>query len=167
MTAFQEGNLKIVCPDDAQPRRLEDKTTHKLSHCMKAVDCIFEWKGETHFLEIKDPDHPDARAEGKEKFKENLQSGKLNEDLTHKYRDSFLYEYASGRAKGGIHYIVLLCMSSLDSHLLSRRSEELRKSIPLRGPDGPWPRPFLTSCVVLNLEAWKRNLPKFPIERLS
>jgi hypothetical protein len=167
MTAFQEGDLVIEFPDDAAPRRFDDQKTHKLSRCMKAVDCIFEWNGDTYFLEIKDPDNPKAQAEGREIFERDFQSDVLNNNLTYKYRDSFLYEYASGRVRGKIHYIVLLCMSKLDSHLLANRSDELRKLIPLEGPNGPWQKSFVSSCIVLNIEAWKRNLTQFPVRRLS
>jgi hypothetical protein len=134
---------------------------------MKAVDCIFEWNGDTYFLEIKDPDNPISQAEGREKFLHKLQSDVLNNDLKYKYRDSFLYEYASGRVKGKIHYIVLLCMKNLDSSMLMNRGEELRKAIPLEGPSGPWQRAFVTSCTVLNIDAWKRLLNQFPVRRLS
>lgn len=167
MTAFREGDLEIEFPDQAAPRRFDDPKTHKLAHCMKAVDCIFEWKGDTFFLEIKDPDNPKAQAEGKAQFLQDLQSGVLNNNLTYKYRDSFLYEYASGRVKGKIHYIVLLCMSRLDSYLLSNRSDELRKLIPLEGPSGPWQKSFVNSCSVLNIASWKRQFDQFPVRRLS
>jgi hypothetical protein len=167
MMAFREGDLEIAFADPMAPRRFDDLATHKLTHCMKAVDCIFEWNGETYFLEIKDPDDPRARAEAREKFVQKLQSGELNNDLKYKYRDSFLYEYASGRVKGKIHYIVLLCMKNLDSSMLMNRGEELRKSLPLDGPDGPWQRSFVSSCTVLNIESWNRHLTQFPVHRLS
>ncbi len=167
MKEFCEKDIEIEFPDKAAPRRFDDQKTHKLAHCMKAVDCIFEWNGETYFLEIKDPEHPHAQAKDKAQFLQDFQSGVLNSKLAHKYRDSFLYEYASGRVKGEIHYIVLLCMSRLDSHLLSNRSDELRKSIPLEGPSGPWQKPFVSSCIVLNIEAWKRHLAQFPVRRIS
>ncbi len=167
MTAFQEGDLEIEFPDHAAPRRFDDPKVHKLARCMKAVDCIFEWNGDTYFLEIKDPDNPKAQAEGIEQFLQDFESGVLNNALVYKYRDSFLYEYSSGRVKGRIHYIVLLCMTTLDSSLLLNRSDELRKSIPLEGPNGPWQKPFASSCIVLNIEAWRRYLAQFPVHRLS
>jgi len=165
--AFREGDLEIEFPDHAAPRRFDDPKTHKLARCMKAVDCIFEWNGDTYFLEIKDPDNPKAQTEGKEQFLREFQSDVLTNKLTYKYRDSFLYEYASDRIKGKIHYIVLLCMKQLDSYLLSSRSDELRKSIPLERPNGPWQNSFVSSCTVLNIEAWKRNLAQFPVRRVS
>jgi hypothetical protein len=167
MIAFREGDLEIEFPDQVAPRRFDDPKTHKLAHCMKAVDCIFEWNGDTYFLEIKDPDSPRAQAQGREQFLQDFQSGILNNNLTYKYRDSFLYEYASGHIKGKTHYIVLLCMNRLDSYLLSNRSDELRKSIPLEGPSGPWQKSFVSTCTVLNIEAWKRHLKQFPVRRLS
>jgi hypothetical protein len=134
---------------------------------MKAVDCIFEWNGDTYFLEIKDPDNPNSQTGGKEQFNQKFLSGVLDNDLKYKYRDSFLYEYASGHGTGKLHYIVLLCMKNLDSSMLMRRSETLRKAIPMEGPSGPWQKSFITTCTVLNLEAWKRFLSQFPVRRLS
>ncbi len=167
MKVFREGDLEIEFPEHTIPRRFDDQKTHKLTDCMKAVDCIFEWNGDTYFLEIKDPDDPKTQEKGREQFLQKLQSGVLNNDLKYKYRDSFLYEYASGRAKGKIHYIVLLCMKNLDSYLLTHRSDELRKALPLDGPGGQWQKAFVTSCTVLNLDAWKRVLDQFPVRRLS
>jgi hypothetical protein len=167
MTAFREGDLEIEFPDNAAPRRFDDPKTHTLSRCMKAVDCIFEWNGDTYFLEIKDPDAPQTQTEGRDVFLHDFQSGTLNNKLTYKYRDSFLYEYASGRTKGRIHYIVLLGMKNLDSYLLSNKSDVLRRSIPLEGPMGSWQKPFVSSCTVLNIEAWQRQMPQFPVRRLS
>jgi len=164
---FREGDLEFEFPDHASARRFDDPTIHKLAHCMKAVDFIFEWNGDTYFLEIKDPEDPSAQATAKQGFSSDLQSGVLDNKLTLKYRDSFIYEYASGRVKGRVHYIVIICLKNLDSQLLLNRSDRLRKSLPLSGPDGPWQRPFVSSCVVLNIEAWKRLFVSVPLRRLS
>lgn len=166
MTAFREGDIEIDFPDQVTPRKFDDPAIHKLT-CMKAVDCIFEWNGDTYFIEVKDPDNPRTHAEGREQFLQKFQSDKLNNDLKYKYRDSFLYEYASGRAKGKIHYIVLLCMKNLDSSMLMTISDDLKKAIPLEGPSGPWQKAFVTSCNVMNIDAWKRLLRQFPVRRLS
>jgi hypothetical protein len=162
MKAFREGDLEIEFPDQAHHRRFDDPSTHKLTHCMKAVDCIFEWNGDTYFLEIKDPEHPKSQVDIKKYL-----SDSLDNDLKYKYRDSFLYEYASGKGTGKLHYIVLLCMRNLDSSMLMRRSETLRKAIPMEGPSRSWQKAFITSCTVLNLDAWKRFLGQFPVRRLS
>ncbi len=167
MKTFQEGDLEFEFPEQAVPRRFDDSKTHRLTHCMKAVDCIFEWGGDTFFLEIKDPDNPKTQTRGRGQFENDLQSGVLNSNLTYKYRDSFLYEYASGRVRGKVHYIVLLCMKSLDSYMLTSRGDELKKYLPLEGPSGPWQKGFVASCAVLNLEAWKRVFGQFPVRRLS
>jgi hypothetical protein len=166
MTIFREGDLEIEFPEGVIPRRF-DGEGHKLSECMKAVDCIFEWSGEIYFLEIKDPDNPKAQAKDKAEFLNNLNSGGLNNDLKYKYRDSFLYEYGSGKQYRTIHYLVLIGWESIDGAALLRRTESLSCQIPVKGPDGPWQKPFVASCSVHNIESWKRQLVQFPVRRLS
>jgi hypothetical protein len=167
MKLFREGDLEFEFPDQAAPRRFDDPKTHRLAHCMKAIDCIFEWRGDTYFLEIKDPENPKSQTKAKDRFLRDFQSDVLNNKLTIKYRDSFIYEYASGGVKGRVHYVVVICMKNLDSHLLSNRSDGLRKSLPLEGPNGPWQRPFVSSCTVLNIDAWKRLFTQIPVRRVS
>ena len=57
---------------------------------MKAVDFIVEGPERALFIEIKDPEHPRAP---KVSVPEYL-SQRLVHDLTHKFRDTFLYEWA-------------------------------------------------------------------------
>ena len=88
--------------------------------------------------------------------------------LKYKYRDSFLYELASGRADKPIHYFVLIALDTLkEEHLLTRK-ESLERSLPLRGPGGQqWPREIVRACGVFNLESWNRMLPHYPVNRVG
>ena len=61
MTTLREGNLQITFPQGAKVRRFDDRASHGLSHCMKAVDFIVEEVNRTSFIELKDPDHPNAK----------------------------------------------------------------------------------------------------------
>jgi hypothetical protein len=163
MTAFREGDLEIEFPDGVIPRRF-DGDLHRMTHCMKAVDCIFEWAGAAWFLEIKDPDNPRSRDAS---FLARLQSGHIDNDLKYKYRDSYLYEYGSGKQYKTIHFVVLIGWKSIDSAGLLRRTESLGEQMPLSGPDGAWQKPFVSSCTVLNIDSWNRTFSRFPVRRLS
>ena len=96
MTTLTEGNLRITFPGAMNVRKFDSPESHGLTHCMKAVDFIVEDDDRVLFIEFKDPDHPRATDEEKERFVESFRSGRLDEDLKYKYRDSLLYEWASG-----------------------------------------------------------------------
>ena len=87
MTTLREGNLQITFPKGAKVGRLDDGA-HGLSHCMKAVDFIIEEVDRISFIELEDPDHPNARQANIEDFL----SAALDEDLKYEYRDTFLYQ---------------------------------------------------------------------------
>ena len=62
------------------------------------------------------------------------ESGRLDEDLKYKYRDSLLYEWASGNARKPIHYWILVGMDRLKEPELMTRTDALKGKLPLRGP---------------------------------
>lgn len=168
MTTLEEGNLQIVLPPGARGRKFDDQETHRLSHCMKAVDFIVELDNKTLFIEIKDPEHPEAKIKDKNKFMKRFLSGKLEADLKTKYRDSFLYEWASGRATKPIHYLVLIGASSLSDADLLARTDALKRQLPIVGPnDQPWKNPFVAGCAVMNIDTWNKVLPQYPISRVG
>lgn len=168
MTMLSERDLQIRLPTGASGWRLDDPAAHGLSHCMKAVDFVVELPDRIYFIELKDPDDPNATAERREAFLGELRSGKLDTDLKHKYRDSFLYEWASGRADKPIYYLVLIAASSLSAAELLARTDALRKQLPLLGPAGSsWPRPLAAGCAVMNVHAWNRALSTMPVRRIS
>ena len=152
--------------------KFDDEKQHGLSHCMKAVDFVIETADKVLFVEVKDPQHPQAQQKDREKFLEELKSGKLiNENLMVKGRDSFLYKFAVGDVSHiakPIHYYVLIALDTLDSALLLQLTDKLRKAIPILGPgNAPWRVPFIEECVVFNLRTWNINLPHIPVYRKS
>jgi hypothetical protein len=168
MTVLTEGDLQIRLPDGAVVRKFDDGKSHGLTHCMKAVDFVVELEDRILFIEFKDPENPSARADEKKKFLQQLQSGNLDADLKIKYRDSFLYEWASGRATKPIDYLVLIGASVLTEADLLARTDALKRQVPVLGPgDKPWKKPFISGCAVMNVETWNRALPRFPVTRLS
>ena len=166
MTVLQEGNLKVTFDGEVRAWKFDDES-HGLSHCMKAVDFIIEFHDRYLFLEIKDPQHPDASRESRDEFMCKFLGGNLDKDLRYKYRDSFLYEWASGRADKPVHYLVLIADDALSDMDLTFRTDALAKTLPLRGPESAsWTRPIVEHCVVFNIEAWKRTMPQYPLDRL-
>jgi len=135
---------------------------------MKAVDFVVELSDHYLFVELKDPQHPRATPRSRTEFATKLRSGELDEDLKYKYRDSFLYEWASRRAEKPIDYRVLIALDTLDAAQLLARTDALARILPQRGPDGrPWSREIVRACGVFNLESWNRSLPDYPVNRVS
>jgi hypothetical protein len=168
MKTLAEGDLQIALPAGVAGRKFDDGATHGLSHCMKAVDFIVELNDRILFIEFKDPDHPAAQPQDRNKFLTKILSGGLDSDLKTKYRDSFLYEWGSGRVTKPIYYLVLIGASSLSEAELLARTDALRRQLPALGPgDKPWKKPFVAGCGVMNIETWNKTLPQFHVSRLS
>ncbi len=167
MTTITERDLQVSF-DDASGGRKFDGDDHGLSHCMKAVDFIVEFDDRYLFIEFKDPQNPKAPEERGREFIEDLKSSRLDCELRYKYRDSFLYEWASGRADKPIHYIVVVAWDGLSPADLMTRADALKRLLPRKGPkSGSWSRPIVADCVVFNLDSWNRIFPRYPIIRLS
>jgi len=159
MTVLTEGNLQISVPASATVRKFDDVSTHGLTNCMKAVDFILELKDRFLFIEIKDPEDPRSKQNEKDKFIQRFLTGAIDEDLKYKYRDSFLYEWASERANKPIYYLVLVAISRLTDADLLARTDDLKRKIPLQGPpSGEWKKPIVSSVAVFNIEAWNKRL---------
>ena len=165
MTVFIEGDLQITIDNALDARRLDDNS-HGLSHCMKAVDFIVELPDVYLFIEFKDPENPLSRQEDRQIFVQSFYGGQIDEELKYKYRDSFLYEWASGRADKPIRYYVLVAIDGLTAANLQARTEDLRRKLPVNGTDS-WTRSIVDICYVFNIPMWNRYLPGLPVSRLS
>ena len=164
---FQEGDLKIEFKSVFDARKFDD-AGHGLSHCMKAVDFIVERSDCYLFIEFKDLQDPGIPAQNKHKVIQGFLRGMIDEDLKYKYRDSFLYEWAAGRADKPVDYLVLVGLDSLTARELVARTDDLKRKLPLqKSRSNPWARPFVRSCTVFNLASWNSNLPNFPVSRLT
>ena len=169
MTTLTEGDLLITINEDVvEARKFDDHAVHGLSYCMKAVDFIVELADRYLFIEVKDPQAPRVPTQGRNAFIQNFQSGQIDEDLKYKYRDSFLYEWASGRANKPIHYLILIGADSLSAPMLIDRRRALERNLPLHLPGAiAWTRPIVESCSVFNISSWNDRFPKYPVTRLS
>ena len=160
MTAVTESTLRLTFPSDAKARKFDDQS-HGLSHCMKAVDFIIDEPHRVLFVEVKDPGHPGARPENRDEFVRSFLSGAIDQDLTLKFRDSSLYEWACGNMKKPVYYWVIVAIETLDDAALLARSEALQKRIPERGPaSGRWKRQIAAGCMVFNMRTWNQSLPQ-------
>ena len=167
MTTLTEGNLQITFPPSARARKFDDQASHGLSHCMKAVDFIVETDDRVLFIEIKDPEHPQSRERNRAIFIESFRSGQLDEDLKYKYRDSFLYEWASGNTGRPIHYLVIVAIEGLSDAELLTRTDALNRKLPSQGPaSGRWERLIVAGCMVFNIRTWNQRLGGFPLSRV-
>ena len=167
MTMFVEGDLQVSF-GKANDAIKFDGVDHGLSHCMKAVDFIVEFENRYLFVEFKDPMNPGSTRGSGQKFVGTFNSGQLDSELVYKYRDSLLYQWASGKTDKPIHYFVVIAWDQLNSAELSTSTDRLKRKLPTQGPsNGSWTRPLVSNCVVFNVESWNRVLPEFPISRLT
>ena len=166
MTVFTEGDLQISFPSSATARKFDDGSTHGLCHCIKAVDFIVELTDRFLFIEIKDPEDPKANPKDRQTFIPEFLVTGISEDLKYKYRDSFLYEWASEKADKPIYYLVLIAISGLTEADFIARADDLKRKIPLHGPSGGvWKRQIVGDVIVFNLSVWNKHLKDFPIQR--
>ncbi len=166
MSALTEGDLRMQVPDEAVGRRF-DAAGHGLSHCMmKAVDFIVELPDRYYFIEMKDPDDPAANAARRKAFIKNLNQAELDQQLTHKYRDSFLYEWASGHADKPVYFLVLVACATLGSPELDRRKDALTRTLPV-GVPSVWQREIVAGCAVFNIDTWNRHFPDYQVSRIG
>ena len=162
---FNERDLQITFNNVIYARRF-DGSDHGLSHCMAAIDFVVELPDRIWFIEFTDPDNPRALVENRQSFMNEFIGTALDEELKRKYRDSFLYEWAAGRADKPVYFAVLIAMEILTEENLLTKTEDLRRKLPVYG-HASWVRPIVHDCVVFNLALWNRRFEDFQISRLS
>lgn len=165
--SFVEGALRIRGPDATRLRKFDDVNAHTFLGPMKAVDFIVELDNYTIFLEIKDPDNPNADSAAQAKFAQRLYSGSLDEDLKYKFRDSYLYEWSRTATQHPIVFVVVIQYKSFVSVHRLTRQEQLRKKLPARhqAPSN-WLQFYLEDVLVMDCQAWNRQFPSYRIDRI-
>ena len=165
MIALTEGNLEISITDAVNARKFDDDS-HGLSHCMKAVDFIIELPDRYLFIEFKDPENPNIPDQYRASAVQNLRDSELDEELKYKFRDTFIYEWAAGRADKPVDYFVLIAVN--DRPLLSRRLDLLERNLPQKLPPSvAWVQPIVHRCGVFNVDDWNAEFPEYPVRRLT
>ena len=104
MTTIVENDLAVTFPNSVSARRFDDGAIHGLTHCMKAVDFIVEFPDRMVFVEFKDPQDSAAPEHQTRDYIAKFKSGVIDDQLKTKFRDTFLYEWASGRVNKPIDY---------------------------------------------------------------
>lgn len=159
-----EKDLEFNFSDALNAIQFDDIATHGHSS-MKRVDFISEYDDYYRFIEVKDPDLPNATEENKAQFLQDLMSGKLLNSFAGKYRDSFLFRQLEGKNDKPVDYIVLLSMDSLDDALLMNKTDQLHREIPLT--HSAWTGTSARSCVILNLQKYKELFGENSVRRIS
>jgi len=162
MTTVQEYDLEIAFPEAKAVIHFDDSTYHGNS-TMQRVDFIAEYEERSIFIEIKDPDNP--AAQDVPAFEQKLKSGKLVQSLSGKFRDTLFFRSIQGKDDISVVYVVLLSMKTLEEALLLTKQDELKKSIPMRHAD--WARDCAASCIILNVEQWRKRFGDQSIRRIS
>lgn len=165
-TTLQEGELRIDLPSSAQGAKFDDQT-HGLSHCMKAVDWIIDVPDRVYFVELKDLDASAATLhDQRSKYLDDLEAGRKDDDLVRKFRDSFIYRWASGQVGKPITYLVVIACRALDRAMLLQRTDTLRRKLPSGVPD-VWTQAIAEDVLVLNERTWNEQLGNFPMQRVA
>ena len=151
MRTLQEGDLIFDFSSYEKYERFDCETLHGNKSDMKKVDFILESENKHIFLEVKDPDVPEAA--NVEKFKRALNDGSFVRELAGQYRDSLLFSMLRGSLTKPISYIVLLSMEKLDDALVLHKIDELKKAIPITHKR--WKNDSAASCTILKLDKYK------------
>jgi hypothetical protein len=160
MVTLDEQDLRISI-EGAVDGEVFDRDEIKQGTSLQPVDLIFEFKDYYLFVEVKDPDVPEAS--NFEKFRMDLQSGKVIRKVSGKCRDSTYFRMNQGKNNKPIKYVFLLSMASLDHGLLLNKQDQLRKSLP--SSHCFWGEEL--TCVIMNVEQWKRKFGENSIKRIS
>ena len=131
---------------------------------MKAVDIVAELPATYLFIEVKEFDKPsDYNAESTDTTGSFDHFTWLKRYLKYKYRDSYLYRCAEDKIDKPVHY---LCLLNFDDALNFNMGKNLRKELPVGRAGKRWIKILAQSCQVLNMAAWNRNFPKWPVKRV-
>ena len=160
MVTLEEQDLRISLEKAVDGENF-DREDVKHGTSLQPVDLIFEFKDYYLFVEVKDPDVPGTS--NPESFRTNLQSGKVIRKVAGKFRDTTYFRINEGKCDKKIKYVFLLSMASLDAALLETKQDELRKSLP--SSHSFWGSNV--TCVIMNIEQWKRKFGKHSITRIS
>lgn len=162
MKVLRENDLEFYFESAVEAIVFDDNELHK-GNSIKRVDFIVEFNDRFDFIEVKDPDIPSAANPAA--FKDKLMNGNLIPDLASKFRDTVWFRTHSEKVNKPIHYVVLISMESLEPALILSRLDHLKSCLPIRHND--WPEPSVRSCVILNLEQYKKRYGQDSVRRLS
>lgn len=164
--------FSITVPEAAISARLFDDEIKAISHTkIKSVDLIIEFETEYWFVEFKNLDNPTPRGRDRtpEEAAEEFAAKKLDDDLRQKFKDTWLFELGSGRGQKPVSYFVVAGARHMESALLLRRTDALKKWWPFcqNSQCQVWPPERVIPCEVHNVETWNQLYPQCPIENTA
>ncbi len=169
-----EGELMLDFSSAENVWNFDESGEHKMSHCMKAVDYIVEWPDEVWLVEVKDPAKTTIPAQYRQQrldeFMERIRSDRLfSRELGPKCKDSFLFLHLNGNILNKpLKYLVLLGVDSIDSAMMIRCAENLKRATCFLGPDSTsWTNSYLETTRIFNLAAWNRIFIDCPVTRIA
>ena len=162
---FPERDLEISISGALDARKFDEQSTHGVGF-MKAVDFVVEFADRYLFIEFKDPQQPGSDLTEDQDLTDYYQSEKIDDELIYKYRDSFLYEWAAGRAERDVYYLVLIAIERLTSADLDKKKKDLDRKLPV-GIPSQWRQSIVSGCAVFNLDSWNAAFPDLQVRRLS
>lgn len=161
-----EGDLRFTFSGALKARHFDAPEVTKHNDSMSVVDFIVDYPQFDLFIEVKDPDHPDATTERVAKFSQKLASGTLMNSLARKCRDSWLYRWAEGREDKPIHYAVLLQLGTIGPAQLMPLADKLESELPARGAP-TWTRRPVNHIAFFTMVEWNRFGRYGRVERIS
>lgn len=160
---LEAENFKFDFPNAISLFKFDEKENlspyyHGVS-TLKAVDVIAEFEDCQIWIEVKEYSLEEcAKAieerpqRGKEEI--HIRSWLIN-NLTFKFRDTFLYRYAEKEVSKPIVYV---CLMNFSDSLLSGFRKELNKRIPVGNVNNSrWKRSLLSTLLVLDADKWNRH----------
>jgi hypothetical protein len=163
MTVLREGDLEFDFSGALSAFCYDDNKLHGSSG-MKRVDFIAEYPDKWFFIEVKDPDNP--KCQNRDEYTGRFTSGKILPELAGKYRDTLWFRTLSRKiGKKPVHYIALVALKNLEPAMFQSLQDQLHKALPLK--HGDWCMPFAESCLIMNLETYKRIFGPDSVRRIS
>ena len=111
------------------------------------VDVVVEYDDRYLFVQILEPDGPDAPA--------RFRADSLCDTLARMYRDSMFFHSFGDRQPKRVEYAVLYTVTGVDGILVSVVQDELKRRIPLSHP--VWNADSAASCSVMTPGQWKKR----------
>ena len=164
MTKLTELDLEFDFSNAENAYQFDSDELHGTSTGQR-VDFVAEYDDRYRFIEVKDPDHPEATNPAA--FLAKLSNEKLINSLAGKFRDTFFFktlcaEYAPQKK---IDYIVLLSCSAIDDAMMLTKQDQLHRKIPIQ--HAKWSGQPAISCSLMNLRKYKEIFGENSVRRIS
>ncbi|MGI9920290.1 hypothetical protein [Vibrio owensii] len=164
MTKLTELDLEFDFSGAVNAYQFDSDELHGASNGQR-VDFIAEYNDRYRFIEVKDPDHPEAT--NPEAFVAKFSQEKLVNSLAGKFRDTFFFktqcsEYDQNKK---IDYIVLLSCAAIEDAMMLTKQDLLHQKIPIQ--HARWTGKPEISCTLMNLQKYKEIFGSDSVRRIS